>query len=157
MGRKEHDMSETGRRMRKIKQERRKEMKRKTLIMGLIGLIMLQPISVQAADCANGYGTELKGNDHGTYCKSNVGMNWWSAHAWCDAIGMTLVPLSECECSDETKCDMTKQCPNLSSIGSGGMWLNITSGSSDAYRVYLNDGSVLVLTRTNSQSVLCMP
>ena len=156
MGRKEHDMSETGRRMRKIKQERRKEMKRKTLIMGLIGMIILQPINVQAADCANGAGTEIKGNDHGAYCLSKATMNWWSAHAWCDAIGMKLVPLNECECRDESKCDMMKQCPNLYNIGSAGVWTTTPSGSSSAYHISLSTGNVVTATRTGNASVLCL-
>ncbi len=132
-------------------------MKRKTLIMGLIGLIILQPINVQAADCANGAGTEIKGNDHGTYCVSKVGMNWWSAHAWCDAIGMKLAPLSECECRDESKCDMMKQCPNLYNIGSSGGWTTTPRGSSDAYYVGLIGGSVSSGTRTTTSHALCMP
>ena len=142
--------------MRKIKQERRKEMKRKTLIMGLIGLIILQPINVQAADCANGAGTEIKGNDHGTYCVSKVGMNWWSAHAWCDAIGMKLAPLSECECRDESKCDMMKQCPNLYGTGSNWVWTTTPSSSSAAYAVGLHDGNVYPGTRTYGSYALCL-
>ena len=156
MGRKEHDMSETGRRMRKIKQERRKEMKRKTLIMGLIGLIILQPINVQAADCANGAGTEIKGNDHGAYCLSKATMNWWSAHAWCDAIGMKLAPLSECECRDESKCDMMKQCPNLYNTGNSWVWTTTPSNSSAAYRANLNNGDVDSLARTYYGNALCL-
>ncbi|MBQ3116706.1 MAG: hypothetical protein IJC11_00085, partial [Alphaproteobacteria bacterium] len=123
-------------------------MKRKTLIMGLIGLIILQPINVQAADCANGAGTEIKGNDHGTYCVSKANMNWWSAHAWCDAIGMKLAPLSECECRDESNCDMMKQCPNLYNVGSVWVWTTTPSSSSAAYFVNLNNGSVFTYTRT---------
>ncbi len=142
--------------MRKIKQERRKEMKRKTLIMGLIGMIILQPINVQAADCANGAGTEIKGNDHGTYCVSKAAMNWWSAHAWCDAIGMKLAPLSECECRDESKCDMMKHCPNLYNIGGAWVWTTTPSGSSAAYRVDLSNGAVPSNPRTDSRGALCL-
>ena len=131
-------------------------MKRKTLIMGLIGMIILQPINVQAADCANGAGTEIKGNDHGAYCLSKATMNWWSAHAWCDAIGMKLAPLSECECRDESNCDMMKQCPNLYNIGSGGVWTTTPNGSSSAYYVSLGGGHVITAARTGNANVLCL-
>ena len=92
-------------------------MKTKQVIMGIIGLIIMQSASA-AASCANGAGTEIKGNDHGTYCLSKASMNWWSAHAWCDAIGMKLVPLNECECNDEANCDteiptVQVECPSV--------------------------------------------
>ncbi|MBR4931745.1 MAG: hypothetical protein IKZ02_01815 [Alphaproteobacteria bacterium] len=131
-------------------------MKRKTLIMGLIGMIILQPINVQAADCANGAGTEIKGNDHGTYCVSKASMNWWSAHAWCDAIGMKLAPLSECECRDESNCDMMKQCPNLYGAGGNWVWTTTPSGSSSAYAVHLDNCSVPANPRTHNNGALCL-
>ena len=126
------------------------------MIMGLLGVMMSLPVNVQAADCANGAGTEIKGNDHGTYCVSKVGMNWWSAHAWCDAIGMKLAPLSECECRDESKCDMMKQCPNLYNTGSSGGWTATPRGSSDAYYVGLIAGGVNSGTRTITSHALCL-
>ena len=130
---------------------------KKIMIMGLLGVMMNLPVNVQAADCANGAGTEIKGNDHGTYCVSKVGMNWWSAHAWCDAIGMKLVSLSECECRDESNCDMTKQCPNLYNTGSVWAWQSTISGSILAYDVSLHSGDVKEVRHTNSNSAFCMP
>ena len=136
-------------------------MKTKILIMGLIGLIMLQPMSVQAADCANGYGTEIKGNDHGTYCQSRVAMNWWSAHAWCDAIGMKLVSMEECKCNDESKCDMTKQCPNLYKPSQGiWFWTATPNSNNNAYFIDLvnANGNVSIFPRNYSDGrALCMP
>ena len=130
-------------------------MKTKQVIMGIIGLIIMQSASA-AASCANGAGTEIKGNDHGTYCLSKASMNWWSAHAWCDAIGMKLVPLNECECSDESKCDMMKQCPNLYGTGSNWVWTTTPSSSSAAYHVYLLNGSVSTNSRTHNGYALCL-
>jgi len=126
---------------------------KKVMIMGMVGVWTLFPMSLQAASCANGAGVEIKGNDHGTYCVSATKMNWWSAHAWCDAIGMKLVPMEECECRDESKCDMTKQCPNLG--GTYGIvwgWTTTPSGSNTAYNVNFSSGALRTLARTYTDS-----
>ena len=62
-----------------------------------------------AASCAGGSGTVLTGVDGTSYCKSNITMNWWSAFAWCDAIGGRLIDVTT-ECIKTTG---TSGCPNL--------------------------------------------
>lgn len=67
------------------------------MILGLIFSIALSySANTNAATCANGYGIEVKGNSSGTYCRSRRYLNWWSANAWCDAVGMKLVSMEEC-------------------------------------------------------------
>ena len=129
---------------------------KKVMIMGIAGVLTILPMNAESASCANGVGVELKGNDHGTYCRSPIAMNWWSAHAWCDAIGMKLAPLSECECRDESKRDMMKQCPNLYNTGSSWVWTTTPSSSSAAYYVGLNHGDVTPYPRTTNFSALCL-
>ena len=130
---------------------------KKVMITGLLGVMMSISVNVQAASCAGGAGIEIKGNDHGTYCRSAIGMNWWSAHAWCDAIGMKLVPMEECNCNDESKCDMTKQCPNFQVSMSGEVWTATPHGNSASYRfsLYGNGLGGYSRTESNSFSALC--
>jgi len=86
----------------------------KLMILGLIFSIALSySANTNAATCANGYGIEVKGNSSGTYCRSRRYLNWWSANAWCDAVGMKLVSMEECIYRDESKCDKSFNCPNL--------------------------------------------
>ncbi|MBQ6855359.1 MAG: hypothetical protein IJO11_08015 [Alphaproteobacteria bacterium] len=132
---------------------------KKVMIMGIAGVLTILPMNAESASCANGAGIEIKGNDHGTYCRSAIGMNWWSAHAWCDAIGMKLVPMEECNCNDESKCDMTKQCPNLYNAGNVWVWTTTPSGNTAAYYLTLGNGNVHTGTRlasSNDRYALCM-
>ena len=135
-----------------------KQMKR-AMIMGMMGTLMILPMNAESASCAGGAGVEFEGNDHGTYCRSVITMNWWSAHAWCDAIGMKLMPMEECECRDESNCDMTKQCPNLYVPSQGHVyaWTATPSSNSGAYRFLLSTGAVLTDTtsRTAGGFALC--
>ena len=130
----------------------------KIIIIGLCGFVFSMPTVSVAETCAKGQGIEIKGNSSGTYCRSRVAMNWWSAHAWCDSVGMKLVTTNDCICSDESKCDMTVACPNLYHPSeSVGVWTATTQGSSAAYRVLLVIGSVLTYTRTfNYGRALCL-
>ena len=48
--------------------------------------------------CANGAGTVVIGavTEH-KYCRSNKGMNWWNAVAWCDGQSKRLLQLDDCK------------------------------------------------------------
>lgn len=131
---------------------------KKVIILGIVGGLALFPKGVQAVSCANGQGTEVQGNDHGTYCLSHIPMNWWSAHAWCDAIGMQLIPLTECTCNDESKCSMTVACPNLKISGLVCFWTATPSGKGSANSI-CSWGSVDTLGRLdpNPRRAICMP
>lgn len=130
----------------------------KIMIIGLCSLVFSLPTAVMAATCAKGQGIEIEGNSSGTYCRSRVAMNWWSAHAWCDSVGMKLVTTNDCICSDESKCDMTVACPNLYHPSeSVGVWTATTQGSSAAYAVYLSSGNVNPTARTTTTGyALCL-
>ncbi|MBR3913019.1 MAG: hypothetical protein IKJ28_02130 [Alphaproteobacteria bacterium] len=130
---------------------------KKVMLMGIAGVLTILPMNAESASCANGAGIEIRGNDHGTYCVSATKMNWWSAHAWCDAIGMKLVPMEECECRDESKCDMTRQCPNFQVSMSGEVWTATPHGNSASYRFSLYGNGLGGYSRTESNyfSALC--
>ena len=133
---------------------------KKVMIMGMLGTMMMLPMNVQAARCANGLGIEVKGNSQGTYCRSATVMNWWSAHAWCDAIGMKLVPMEECECKDALKCELTTDCPNLYYPSqSVWVWTATPHAKDSAYGFGFNGSGLVIRTRngTHNHYALCMP
>ena len=130
--------------------------------VAILGILTILSTSAQAETCARGAGTVLYGNDadqttgvEGTpYCKSNITMNWWSAFAWCDAIGGQLIDLTT-ECNQSTG---TSACPNLTGIGSGNVWTRNVPTGHDAYIVPLSSGAVYNFNRTSSTSgaALCV-
>lgn len=91
-----------------------------------------------AASCAGGSGTVLTGKDGTSYCKSNISMNWWSAFAWCDAIGGRLIDVTE-ECIKTTG---PSGCPNLTEVGGGLVWTQNVPSANLAYLVDLSSGAV---------------
>ena len=43
------------------------------------------------ADCTGG--EVIKGKNGTSYCLSKIGVNWWSAFAWCESQGMKLASM----------------------------------------------------------------
>ena len=130
-----------------------KQMKQMMLI-GACTLIMALPVSVFAGKCTNG--VTVYGNSTGTYCNSRIAMNWWSAHAWCNAQGMKMITLEDCDCPDESKCDMSKMCPNLNGVANLIFpWTATPYKNNSAYFIYSGDH---IQTRNRDQTnlyVLC--
>ena len=91
-------------------------MKKKLLLACLVGLI-----SITSAYAKCDGGTEITASS-GTFCKSNVTMNWWSAAAWCKANGRTLATIYE-------------MCPTWDGNTSHGDCLEL-KGSADDYSVW---------------------
>ena len=131
-------------------------MKKSLMILSVLVLVMSTP--ALSAPCANGAGTQVIGVDGETYCQSNVNMNWWSAHAWCDAANMTLVSLDRC---NGKKGNITGEveCPNFKGTGSGICWTSSVPGSPQAFNVNLSSGAVNTSQRhyspTNQGYALC--
>ena len=107
-------------------------MKKKLFLMCLVGLL-----SVSSAYAACEGGTEVTNTVGTTFCKSNVGMNWWSAAAWCRANGMSLATMYEmCPSWDG---NTGEKCPELTSIRD--IWSATASGTENAFVV---DGGYVV-------------
>ena len=121
----------------------------KKLMVGVCCLLISG--SVLAGGCDSESGTLITGKDGTKYCQSKVSLNWWSAFAWCDAIGGQLIDLTT-ECNKVTG---TEQCPNLAGVGSGLVWTQAVRSSAYAYSVYLPSGSVSNYDRRNSSKALC--
>lgn len=107
-------------------------------------LIVSLPVLSQTL-CAKGHGRVITGINQKQYCASPLQMNWWSAHAWCHSAGMELVNIEEdCDCTGYEECKFESACPNLSiGMTSGSqMWSSVPNGSSGAYMVNLNKGTI---------------
>ena len=131
--------------------------------IAVLSLLCILSAPVSAETCAGGSGTVIYGNyvDPATglgtrYCKSNITMNWWSAFAWCDAIGGELIDLTK-ECLKSTG---TSACPNLAGTGSGNVWTQNVPNNQQAYGVDLGSGGIKLGNRSTSnggvQYALCV-
>ena len=111
-------------------------MSKKLFILTFIGLI-----SATSAYSKCEGGTEITNTTGTTFCKSNVGMNWWSAAAWCKANGLQLATMYEM-CPNWDGNIGSSKCPELNGKGSGVVWSATASGSIYAFRVNLSNGNV---------------
>lgn len=131
----------------------------------LLTAILLTSIMALADDgtttetCANGAGRVITGAVSGhKYCKSNQVMNWWNAHAWCDALGRRVFDRSNCSCGDITADCAGNKCPDLKGVrDSEYIWTATPRDSSHVYVVYLSSGLVYNDYRINytHYSALC--
>ncbi len=92
--------------------------------------------------CAHGTGVELIGMDGKTkFCKSETTMNWWSAFAWCDMAGGTLINMADCMYEGHNS---GAQCPLTAGISPKAeyFWMANADDVSHGYRVYSWTGAV---------------
>ena len=111
-------------------------MTKKIFILTLIGLI-----SATSAYAKCEGGTEITNTAGTTFCKSNVGLNWWSAAAWCKENGLHLATMYEM-CPSWDGNTGAGKCPELNGTGSGYAWSATASGSESAFSVSLSNGNV---------------
>ncbi len=104
----------------------------------LILFLILLSVSAHAkvtGGCADGTGDLLTGKVSGSYCQSQIKMNWWSAIAWCKSFGAELIDLTD-DCHAGEVPGSTVSCPNLE--GMGPAWTINTPKSNEAYIVNTN-------------------
>ena len=77
------------------------------------GILMMSSVAMgNETSCAGGSGTLVTGKSGYKYCKSNKGMNFWNAYAWCDAMRKRLIDLNkDCGCNGTVKCE--GYCPEI--------------------------------------------
>ncbi len=117
------------------------------ILMISCGVLMMS--SVAMADetatetCANGAGTVVIGavTEH-KYCMSKPQMNWWNAHAWCDALGLRMFDMNDCACSDTIDNCTGRNCPELVGKGDKVIWTATPIGTDRAYNIILSSGGV---------------
>ena len=96
----------------------------KIITLALGTTLLIASTAARAVPCADGAGTYGNGWDNREYCKSNVAMNWWSAFAWCEAIGGTLADATDdCACSGSS-------CPAVSGSTGESYCINFQMGYS---------------------------
>ena len=101
----------------------------------IIALIFCSSLSVNAlagatkvGQCANGKGELWLDNDGiTTYCRSSkISMNWWSAVAWCEAIGGRLIDINK-DCSNTG-------CEKYGFIGAYTIWTSNSKDDANAFQ-----------------------
>lgn len=131
---------------------------KKLLFLICLSITLITSLKTIAYDtttyCANGKGNSIKAPNGKIYCLSRIGMNWWSANAWCNAIGMTLINLTEdCECSGD-KCDQTADCSNLKGVADmtapHDIWTMSSFDFKNARYVYSINGSILHASKSHA-------
>ena len=128
----------------------------KKILMCICIFCMMGATPALAEPCANGHGVVVVGNDGKNYCRSKIAMNWWSAHAWCEAASMDLIETSKhCSCTGNEKCNEPVSCPNFYATDDGATVWTATPGSDEtAFVVNLSSGAITSShgsgTRTNA-------
>lgn len=123
-------------------------------------LILLSLLYVFPAYASCEGGTEITGKNGHVYCMSNVLMNWYSAFAWCDSQGRTLVTMEQaCDIDETERWDGgvgEGKCLNMVEAGSNrNAWSSIPYEHNLAYYITLSTGSVFTAHRTPTYSALC--
>ena len=113
----------------------------------MCGMVMMSCVvfaeDITTETCADGAGTVIIGAVSGhKYCKSNKGMNWWNAMAWCDGIGRRLFERSDCACS-ATVSDCREKCPELTGASNTNdlVWTATPYTDINAYFISLLSGA----------------
>ena len=121
-------------------------------------LCMFSSVANAEISCEDAGGTLYKGNDGKTeYCVSYHGMNWWSANAWCQSLGMELVDL-ETECKKKTVSIVSPAvCPQLALDVPITAWAKNTSSSSKAMIMVLRgSGGIDSAYKNNTLNAFCL-
>ena len=108
--------------------------------------------------CEDAGGKLFKGRDGKTeYCISFHGMNWWSANAWCQALGWELVDL-QTECKKKTVSIVSPAvCPQLALDVPITAWAKNTSSSSKAMFIGLRGtGEISSAYKNNTFNAFCL-
>lgn len=91
--------------------------------------------------CANGAGTIIVGKITGhKYCMSHKNLNWWNAHAWCDALGKRLFSLDDCACNSSRDC--YSMCPEMAIQDPGWAVTATPKSETSVNNIRLSDGYI---------------
>ena len=100
-----------------------------------------------SADTCNGH----------EFCKSNNGMNWWSAFAWCESQGRKLASTATmCPHTSPAANDNAGDCPNLQGVGDDQyVWSTLVYSDTHVATVNLSTGSLHSGKRTYDFFAFC--
>ena len=108
-------------------------------------------------------GTEDTGKNGHSYCFSNISMNWWAAHQWCQSNKRHLATVWEaCDSLPNT---LSAYCSNIGGIGTSqhgsspwSLWTSVSKDISTAYAVSGHHGSLLTgfnFEKSSDRQALC--
>ena len=124
-------------------------MKKAVMILLICSCLSAKAIAGAAVigKCARGHG-DLRLDDDGitTYCQSKIGMNWWSAFAWCEAAGGRLIDINK-DCTDAG-------CWKYDFIAAYRTWTANQKDESTAF-TYSGWGGIQTYQKTNSRGSNC--
>ena len=124
----------------------------KKIIVFLCLCVCLATSAMAAEPTCNG-GSIVTANNGTTFCKSDKGMNWWSAFTWCESQGRKLADFATmCPGVSQIAEGAAGQCSNLQNVGSFCVWSSLASGKGYAFSV-CSDGAVYDNNRTVSNYV----
>ena len=106
--------------------------------------------SVMATEptCEDHGGTTITANNGTTFCKSDKGMNWWSAFTWCESQGRSLAEFSKmCGNVSQSPSNTEGDCPNLQGKGDAWVWSSLAYDSYAAIIVNLSSGALFAYGR----------
>ena len=91
------------------------------------------------------------------FCKSDKGMNWWSAFAWCESQGRKLADTATmCPNRSPVADDTAGGCPNLQGVGDNQyVWSTLAYGGAYVAVVNLSSGSFHSGNRTYEFFAFC--
>lgn len=129
--------------------------------MKTIFLMIVMVSAFPAVACQSGQ--ILTGRNGTHFCLSEMKMNWWSAHQWCQAQGYVLAHLNRA-CAPYTENSQTYvwqdgSCRNLDGYEElgGGVWTNAPRGDSSISTVFYLSGTIKIgqYTKNSSTWALC--
>ena len=126
-------------------------MKKRIIFLMCLCFVALSAMAEQAELPCNG-GSIVTAKDGTTFCKSDKGMNWWSAFTWCESQGRKLADFTTmCGDVSQSPSNTEGDCPNLQGLAeSGWVWSSLAYGSYAAIFVNLSSGAVNLYGRNIS-------
>lgn len=114
------------------------------------------------ADCDGGH--PIEGKNGTKYCLSKIGMNWWSAFAWCESQSMKLGNLTDlCYISEEKRWlggTGAGACPNIVGAYTGNVfaWTEVGTSTTVARVINPNSGALNSFGKADSgKHAICAP
>ena len=106
--------------------------------------VTLPAMAEQAEPACNG-GSIITAKDGTKFCKSDKGMNWWSAFTWCESQGRKLADFTTmCGNVSQSPSYTEGDCPNLQGKGDVWVWSSLAYDSNLAIIVLLSSGAVYI-------------
>ena len=138
---------------------------KKYLELILAGLMMTTPALADTTweKCNSNNGGTLVTVGGQTFCKADSDMNWWSAYAWCEAIGGYLPSITElCPGQEIIYGQFCGQVYERGGCWNCGPWSSTPSGTDNMWQVRCQSGAnctdryIGSGARTDSRVVVCL-